>query len=72
MCTKFKVAILKNGWVMAFSMPKKVTFYAIYEDFASFPIFNVSDLGGLKSDLGSFFAFLTNIWLKNMYGTTQT
>ena len=40
MCTKFLVAILKNGWVLPFCMPQKATFYAIHEDFGIVQIFN--------------------------------
>ena len=39
MWTKFQVAIFKNDWILPFWMSKKITFYAVYEDFGIFPTF---------------------------------
>ena len=39
MCPKFQVLILKNGWALPFWVPQKDAFYAIYENYGIFSIF---------------------------------
>ena len=72
MCTKFQAAILKKRLSFAVWNAQKATFYTIYEDFATFPIFKFCPIWAVQKIVqGSFFAFLTKIWPKNMYCTTQ-
>ena len=62
MCTKFQVVFSKKRLSFAGLNTQKGHFYAIYEDFAIFPIFNFCPIWALqKSVLRSFLAFVTKI-----------
>ena len=64
-CKNFKLISWKSGRVLPFWMPRKATFYPIYDDFGIFSDFQIlSDLGPSKKVPRSYFAFLTNIWPK--------
>ena len=66
------VHILKNGWVLPSWMPKKATYYAIYEDFGDFRVSNSDQFWSFKKCSRVIFAFLTKIWHNNMYHITAT
>ena len=52
---------------------QKDHFYAIYDEFGIFPIFNFCPIWIVqKVFLAHFSAFLTKIWPKNIYQITQT
>ena len=69
MCTQFQVDIFKNGW-------KHVKNRHFSRHFGTLPWFSefcfLTDFDASKSVLGSFFAFFTKIWPKNMYHSSKS
>ena len=72
MCTKFEVAIFKNDCVLPFWMLKKATFYAIYKDFAIFPISNFCPIWVVQHMFLGHFCFLDEDLTQKQYYTNQT
>ena len=62
------------AWKMAefcrFECPKRLLFYAIFEDLGVFPIFKFCPIWAVQKVFYDHFLFLTKIWPKNVYRYT--